>query len=77
MADDGFSITKLDCDKRGGGMIHGFQQSGFNSFRFAVTLKEFKVVSSEFSDEIIEKARSIQIPEIARLFFKSEFEFSS
>lgn len=45
ISSDGFAITELDSKVRGSGIIHGTQQSGFNAFRFAKTLTDFKITS--------------------------------
>jgi RecG-like helicase len=62
-ADDGFLISELDAEKRGAGMIHGTQQSGFSSFRFAKTLQNLKIVQCEITQKDIELARKINITE--------------
>lgn len=67
-AEDGFAITDLDLKKRGGGLIHGIEQSGFNSFKFAKTIENFKTIEIDISDEIISIAKKTKIcTEISRV----------
>ena len=68
-SDDGFAITELDSSRRGGGIIHGTQQSGLSSFNFAKGIENNKIVNIEITEEIINKAKNIETPKEFLDFF--------
>jgi len=50
--DDGFQIAETDLDMRGGGIVSGFEQSGFFDFKVADIKNDFSIFTSARNDVI-------------------------